>query len=204
MRHINPFEIQRFHSLTDLIVTIDKTVQWYEWMLAEYDHQLGIIMREVKATSGDLLKKLSLKKTSKATKKKKKSKKKSNDLPEHWFTFNNIQFSTLQVSKAEIFFAIKDMIEKNLIALQQSKQTLEELAKKGMKADLDFLVFFEEGVPIKVFIEDTEKAKTTPLEFTLVSSDPDSEESILIPDTAESDIDDADELEETQVLQVAV
>jgi hypothetical protein len=201
MRPIYPFEIQRFHSLSDLIVTIDKTVQWYQWMLAEYDHQLGSIIREVKATSGDLLKDLSLKKTASASKKKKKKGKEKGKVPEHWFTFNNLQFSTLQISKAEIFFSIKDAIQKNLDALQQGKHTLEGLAKKGMKTDLDFLVYFEEGVPIKVFIEETVKAKTR-LEFTLVTSAPDIDEELRIQEAAETSREDNETLEEAHVLQI--
>jgi hypothetical protein len=203
MRNIYPFEIQRFHSLTELIIAIDQTMNWYQWMLQEYDHHLGIIMREVKVSSGDLMKTLSLKKTpSVSKKKKKKAKDKGAKVPDHWFTFNNMQFSTLQISKAEIFFTVKDTILRNLDALQKGKQTLEGLAKKGMKADLDFLVYFEEGVPTKVFLEDAELAKKTQFEYSLVTPMSDVDASLLIQDAMEPSLEENDSSEEAQVLQI--
>jgi hypothetical protein len=154
-------EVRSFYSLQDLVETIKEEINRYETLCEEYNQWLGLFLRDSSTTLGDQewFKKLAaLQKAAKigkrVTKKGKKHRKKSakrSGFPD-WVTYREIELCTNEKGQAEIVFEAIEEINGKVSKLEKIKNTMVELEKSGLGAEINYIVFIRNGVPEKLVL----------------------------------------------------
>lgn len=154
-------EVRSFYSLQDLVETIKEEINRYNALCEEYSQWLGLFLRDSSTTLGDQewFKKLAaFQKAAKigkrASKKGKKSGKKSgkrSGSPE-WITYREIELCTDEKGQAEMVFEAIEEIRDKVGKLEKIKNTLVELEKSGLGAEINYIVFIRDGVPEKLVL----------------------------------------------------
>ena len=154
-------EIITVRSLQELYSQIEEEIDSYLSQKEEYSEGLGNFLREAEEKYGDedWFKEFSLDKisgekpkkdNSKKSNKKKKKKKGGSD---SWVPFKSLEISSSVQGEAEVMFETLQAITEKLGALEESRESIDELRNVGLGNEVVYICYVKDGVISKIVLK---------------------------------------------------
>ncbi|KON29862.1 hypothetical protein AC482_05425 [miscellaneous Crenarchaeota group-15 archaeon DG-45] len=156
-------EFMETSSLKELVTMVEREISHYTSKKEEYSERLGNFLRESEEKHGDedWFKRLSLgEKLPKGKPKRKekggrKKRGKKGGEPGEWVPFHSVHLSSSVQGEAELMFEAIEVITARIGALEEAKESIEELRSVGIGEEAVYIVLLREGVPEKIVIKPT-------------------------------------------------
>jgi len=169
-------EIVTLRSLQTLEQQIEADIATYSFQKEDYSERLGNFLRDAEEKYGDedWFKELSLEKISgdkpkkddskKKPKKKKKRKKGDSD---SWVPFKSLELSSSVQGEAEIMFETLQAITEKLEALEESKESINELRNVGLGNEVVYICYVKDGVISKIVLKSVDTDEVSKFTFNM-------------------------------------
>jgi len=169
-------EIITLRSLQTLKQQIEADISTYSFQKEDYSERLGNFLRDAEEKYGDedWFKEFSLEKISgdkskkddskKKSKKKKKRKKGDSD---SWVPFKSLEISSSVQGEAEIMFETLQAITEKLEALEESKESIDELRNVGLGNEVVYICFVKDGVISKIVLKSVDTDDVSKFTFNM-------------------------------------
>jgi hypothetical protein len=158
-------EIVTLRSLQTLVEQIEVDIATYSLQKEDYSERLGSFLRDAEEKYGDedWFKEFSLENITgdkpkkddskkKSNKKKKKKKKKKGD-SDSWVPFKSLELTSSVQGEAEIMFETLQVITEKLEALEESKESIDELRNVGLGNEVVYVCYVKDGVISKIVLK---------------------------------------------------
>ena len=170
-------EIVTLRSLQTLIQQIEVDIATYSFQKEDYSERLGNFLRDAEEKYGDedWFKEFSLEKISgdkpkkddskKKSKKKKKRKKKGDS--DSWVPFKSLEISSSVQGEAEIMFETLQAITEKLEALEESKESIDDLRNVGLGNEVVYICYVKDGVISKIVLKSVDTDEESKFTFNM-------------------------------------
>jgi hypothetical protein len=155
-------EIRTFSSLKELTEFLTNQTLQYKSLFEDYSQWLGAMLRDFESTHKNdewYQKMAALQKNLKGTSKKPaeadsggKNAKGKEESPA-WVQSGNIEISFTEQGQTEVLFEAIEKINSKIQETDKFKETVQQLARLGLGATVNYVVYIEEDIPKKIVIK---------------------------------------------------
>lgn len=169
-------EIMTLRSLQTLQQQIEAEISTYSFKKEEYSERLGNFLREAEEKYGDedWFKEFSLDNIGGDKPKKDNSKKKSNKKrkkkkggSDSWVPFKSLELSSSVQGEAEVMFETLQAITDKLEALEESKESIDELKNVGLGNEVVYICYVKDGVISKIVLKSVDSDDVSKFTFNM-------------------------------------
>ena len=171
-------EIVTLRSLQTLVQQIDADIATYSLQKVDYSERLGNFLRDAEEKYGDedWFKEFSLenitgdkpkKDDSKKKSNKKKKKKKKKGGSDSWVPFKSLELTSSVQGEAEIMFETLQVITEKLEALEESKESIDELRNVGLGNEVVYICYVKDGVISKIVLKSVDVDEISKFTFNM-------------------------------------
>ena len=169
-------EIVTLRSLQTLAQQVEAEISAYSFKKEEYSERLGNFLRDAEEKYGDedWFKEFSLENIGEGKPKKDDSKKRSNKKKKRkkggsdsWVPFKSLELSSSIQGEAEVMFETLQAITEKLEALEESKESIDELRNVGLGNEVVYICFVKDGVISKIVLKSVDSDDLSKFTFNM-------------------------------------
>ena len=168
-------EIVTLRSLQTLVEQIEAEIASYSFKKEENSERLGNFLRDAEEKYGDedWFKEFSLENIGGDKPKKDDSKKRSNrkkkkkGASDSWVPFKSLELSSSVQGEAEIMFETLQAITDKLEALEESKESIDELRNVGLGNEVIYICFVKDGVISKIVLKSVDSEDVSKFSYNM-------------------------------------